>query len=385
MENKLIILTVGLVIILMVSVFVGFEFLGTRQSTPEFFVGIEMAYANATFSDVKALVDKVKDYTNLFVIGSPEISLNQTLLNMTCDYIHNAGLHFIVLFTDTRQYDSVTNSPKDWIPKAKEKYGEKFLAVYRFDEPGGRVLDRSHDSLINEMLVGEKVNYTLAAAEYVELLYGHLAYYLIPSPSVLTADYGLYWFDYKGRYDLVLAEFGSNHSRQLNVALCKGAARVFGKNWGSIVTWEYTDSPYIESADALYQDLTLAYRNGAKYAVVFNYPKIDRYGILTEDHFIALRDFWNYLQHNPQDYGVERGEVAYVLPSDYGFGLRSAVDHVWLWDADDLSAKVWNDANALLAVYGSRLDIVYDDAETWAAVQSRYERLFFWNETVSVG
>src|SRR3990170_9100654 len=101
MKNKALILTIGMLIILLVSVFAGFEFLGTRQSKPEFFVGVEMAYANATFGDVKDLVDKVKDYTNLFVIGSPEISLNQTLLNMTCDYIADAGLYFIILFTDT--------------------------------------------------------------------------------------------------------------------------------------------------------------------------------------------------------------------------------------------------------------------------------------------
>ncbi len=62
-------------------------------------MGVEIAYENANASDVKVMVDKVKDYTNLIVIGSPEISLNQTALNETCDYISNAGLNFIVLFT----------------------------------------------------------------------------------------------------------------------------------------------------------------------------------------------------------------------------------------------------------------------------------------------
>jgi hypothetical protein len=384
MENKALILTVGMLIILLVSVFASFEFLNSHQSSPEFFVGVEMAYANATFGDVEDLVDKVKDYTNLFVIGSPEISLNQTLLNMTCDYISDAGLHFIVLFTDTHQYD-VDSTPSDWIPKATQKYGEKFLAVYRYDEPGGRALDRNSDSLINETTVGETTDYSYAAGSYVESLYIHLAYYLYVSPNVLTADYGLYWFDYKGRYNSVLAEFGSNHSKELNVALCRGAARAHNKDWGSIVAWTYDNAPYIESADELYQDLTLSYRAGAKYAVVFNYPKIDRYGVLTEAHFDALKNFWSYIHSNPQDYGADHGEVAYVLPSGYGFGFRSAVDHVWLWDADELSAKVWNDANALLSKYGSKLDIVYDDSETFAAIQNRYSKLFFWNETIPVG
>ena len=384
MKNTLLILTIAMVLILAVSIFATTNTLLEERSQPEFFVGVEMAYANATFSDVKELVDEVKDYTNLFVIGSPEISKNQTLLNMTCDYIAGAGLNFVVLFTDTSQY-AIGSEPSVWIPKAREKYGEKFLAVYRYDEPGGRVLDRVHDSLINETVVGEPRNHSYAAGTYVEFLYAHLAYYLYVSPSVLTADYGLYWFDYKGGYNTVLAEFGSNHSREVNVGLVRGAARAFGRDWGSIITWTYTNAPYIKSADELYRDLVLSYRSGAKYSVVFNYPKIGRYGILTEGregHLEALKDFWVYLQSNPQEYGVERGEVAYVLPAGYGFGFRSAVDHVWLWDADNWSRKVWEDANRLVGQYGSRLDIVYDDPETFGDIAVRYNKLFFWNETV---
>ena len=372
---------IAMIFVLAVSIFATADFLYGVHSQPGFFVGVEMAYANATFTDVKELVDEVKGYTNLFVIGSPEFSLNQTLLNMTCDYVFDAGLYFIVLFTDTQQYD-IDSKPSVWIPKAKQTYGEKFLAVYRYDEPGGRVLDRDSDSLINEMAVGADRNYSYAAGSYVELLYGHMAYYLYASPSLLTADYGLYWFDYKGGYNSVLAEFGSNHSKELNVALCRGAARAHDRDWGAIVTWTYNSAPYIESADELYRDLILSYRAGAKYAVVFDYPKIGRYGILTRSHLDALRDFWNYVQSNSHDHGVERGEVAYVLPAGYGFGFRSAVDHVWLWDADNWSRKVWDDANRLVGQYGFRVDIVYDDPETFGDVAVRYDKLFFWNETV---
>ena len=74
--NKALIFAVGLLLVLLVSVFAGFNFLGTRSSKPDFFVGVEMAYANATFNDVKDLVDKVKDYTNVFVFGSIEITGN---------------------------------------------------------------------------------------------------------------------------------------------------------------------------------------------------------------------------------------------------------------------------------------------------------------------
>lgn len=286
----MLILTFAMVFILVVSIFAAVNLLYEEHSKPEFFVGVEMAYSNATFADVKDLVDKVKDYTNLVVIGSPEISKNQTLLNMTCDYIVDAGLNFVVLFTDTQMY-SVDNSPKDWIPRATQKYGERFLAVYRYDEPGGGVLDHAHDSLIDETVVGRSANYSYASKLYVEYLYAHLSYYLVPSPSVLTADYGLFWFDYKSGYGTVLAELGSNHSREINVALCRGAGLARNRDWGTIITWKYNKTPYVESPDELYQDLVLSFRAGAKYAVVFDYPKVGRYGILNQTHLDKLSDF----------------------------------------------------------------------------------------------
>jgi hypothetical protein len=209
---------------------------------------------------------------------------------------------------------------------------------------------------------------------------------LYSSPKMFTADYGLYWFDYKGGYDTVFAEFGWNHSRPLNVALCRGAAKAQNKNWGAIVTWTYNNTPYIEHGDALYNDMILAYQNGAKYGVVFDYPRIERYGILTEEHFNALKKFWNYIPSSPQNYGVDQGKVAYVLPSDYGFGFRNVNDTIWgLWkaDFDARSEKIWAAVNKLLDQYGSSLDVVYDDPEFNSALKSHYNRLIFWNETTN--
>lgn len=54
-----------------------------------------------------------------------------------------------------------------------------------------------------------------------------------------------------------------------------------------------------------------------------------------------------------------------------------------LWEADDLPEKVWDDANTLIAQYGSRLDIVYNDPEVMNAVKHSYNKLFFWNETIT--
>ncbi len=129
--------------------------------------------------------------------------------------------------------------------------------------------------------------------------------------------------------------------------------------------------------------MVLAYKNGAKYIIIFDYPQIEQYGILTDAHFDAIKKFWNYVQSNPHGYGEYVGEVAYVLPEDYGFGFRSPEDKIWgLWGPDVLSQKVWEDADTLIARYGSSLDIVYDDSEVFDAVRGRYRNIFFWNGTI---
>ncbi len=382
MNRKALVLGIILITILTVSIIATIKWLGRVHSSAEIFVGIEFAYdenagdVDDLVDDLKALVDKVKDYKNLFVIGSLEITFNQTALNEACDYVVDAGLHLIVFFTDSELYDYRIF---DWMVDAKRKYGDKFLGVYRYDEPGGNQLDQGR-----EMLIESGTTFHDVAANYTNVLNLIVDYYMDYSDKVFTADYGLYWFNYKAGYTTVFVEFGWNHSRPLHIGLCRGAAKAHNKDWGAIITWEYTDAPYIESAEELYDDMILAYKTGAKYVVVFNYPKIGQYGILTEKHFNTLKDFWNYVHSNPQEHGAIEADKAYVLPQDYGFGFRSPEDKIWgLWDADELSPKVWADANTLIAQYGSCLDIVYNDAETMDAVKSRYSKLFFWNETLS--
>jgi len=377
------VLGIVLIAILTVSIVATIDWLGKVHSTSEFFVGVEFAYdeklgtLEELVDDLKLMVDKVKNYTNLFVIGSLEISFNQTALDEACDYVVDAGLYLIVLFTDSEKYNYTIF---DWMVEAKQKYGDKFLGVYRYDEPGGNQLDQGPS-----MLIESGTNYSNVAANYTNVLNILVDYYMNFSDKVFTADYGLYWFDYKADYTAVFAEFGWNHSRPLHIGLCRGAAKAQNKDWGAIVTWTYDKPPYIESDRELYDDMVLAYKNGAKYLVIFNYaPEIGQYGILTEKHFDKMEDFWNYVHSNPQDYGAIKGEAAYVLPQDYGFGFRHPEDKIWgLWNADDLSPKVWDDTKLLVAQYGSRFDVVYDDAETIDAVRSRYDKLFFWNETVT--
>jgi len=143
------------------------------------------------------------------------------------------------------------------------------LGAYIYDETGGRQLDCDP-----ELLITQASNCSDASQKYV----GNLTLMLESSKQdlnarglpVFTSDYALYWFDDEAGYDVVLAEFGSNCSRQLNVALCHGAATAQDKEWGAIVTWTYDQPPYIESGDKLYDDMITVYTNGAKYILVFD-------------------------------------------------------------------------------------------------------------------
>ncbi len=382
MNRKLtIVVAVVLVAVVILSLFLVQDWLSSNKTPPrEFYVGVMFAYGNQT-SQVKALVDKVKDYTNFFVLGSTDLLLNESALTEACDYIYNAKLSFIVQFRGLEQYNySIT----DWMLTAQQRYSSQFLGVYRYDEPGGSQLDGTpSQQLINSTAAGPNPTYSSVANTYVFTLSFFSAYYLQFSPRIFTSDYALYWFDYKSNYTTVFAEFVGNQSRDRHIALCRGAADGFGKDWGAIITWKYNQEPYLENDDELYNDLALAYSAGAKYGVVFSYPQISEYGTLTDEHFNALQRFWNTLHSNPASFGVNNPQVAYVVPADYGFGFRSATDTIWgLFPPDENSSKFYADVEALTASYGAQLNIFYDEPLITPLLQN-LTRVFFWNQTVT--
>ncbi len=81
--------------------------------------------------------------------------------------------------------------------------------------------------------------------------------------------------------------------------------------------------------------MTMAYEAGAKYILVFNY-ELNSQGILTDEHFNAMKQFWDNIHSSSADsFGKSKGQVAFVLPTDYGWGMRHINDRMWgLWDAD---------------------------------------------------
>jgi len=346
------------------------------SSRPDFFFGVDAAYDGV--EDIKRLVDEVKSYTNLFVIGSLGITFNVTKLDEVCQYVYESGLYFII-YTHPTEDSNQTR----WIEDARQRWGDRFLGVYAGDEAGGRQIDRDP-----YMLVEEADNYTDAANKFVWQLDKYLknitGYPIWAGElSLFNSDYALYWFDYEAGFDVVLCEFGWNHSRLLNVALNRGAAKIHDKDWGVMITWTYWDPPHIESGDELYNDMILAYDAGAKYVAVFNYPKVSTYGILEEEHLEALKKFWRYINNNPRVIDTMSDRVAYVLPKDYGYGFRGPTDSIWgLWEADELSKFVWNDVNTLLEDYLLKMDIIYENGINYSSA-SRYSKLTFWNGTVT--
>jgi len=376
LQLKTFVFAVVLIVIILVSILaVALFFSNSPPEKPEFYIGVEVAYTNANVNDIREMVDKVRNYTNLLVIGSIELSFNQTALTESCDYIYDAGLNIMVLFTDDRKYsyDSLM-----WMAQAEQKYGDQFLGVYRYDEPGGGQLDNPPLRFVKNA-----TSYAQVAEEYPVILKDHVDHYTNYTRRLFTADYGLYWWDYKASYQAIFAEFVGNQSRQRHIALCRGAAQAHNKSWGAIVTWKYDQAPFLEDGEELYSDLTLAFTAGAKYMIVFDYPKIRPYGTLDESHFDALKGFWDFSHNNPQLFGSSNAEVAYVAPADYGFGFRSAEDTIWgLFPADEFSEKTWSDVSTLIDQYDSRFDILFDDIQ-FDAVRKNYRRLFLWNTTIT--
>ena len=344
-----------------------------RTTAGGVYVGV--TFSLNTTSEANLLVDRVKHYTNLLIVDSGPVSKNETALNDICDYAVGAGLSVIVYFG---KFDQSWQIP--WLDTAKQQWGDKFLGIYFYDEPAGSLLD-TEDEFLNS---NPPKTYDEMADLFTsswQTMPGLHTMKTRPAPlPAFTSDYALYWFDYLAGYDVVFAQFGWNHTRIQDIALVRGAAKVQNKTWSAIITWTYDALPYLDSGERLYDDMVLAYENGAKYISVFNYPKINDFGILQEEHFLALERFWNRIT-TETDYASHEAQTALVLPRNYGWGMRNPNDTIWgLWGPDEKSTQVWNATRTLLTSYAPNADIVYDDARF--SILNKYSTIYYWNSTV---
>jgi hypothetical protein len=367
-------LAVVLIFLLVLQIFLGYGLSINAQalSAPDVYVGVDIAYGDSV-AEAKRQIDQVSAYTNVFIIGCKGITYNTTRLNETCQYIVDKGLNFIV-YRDTTLRDST------WAEMAKEKWGDRFLGYYAYDEIGGWQIDM-HEW---RMVVEHPANYSDAANSFLTMEKYYLDRFArfrnTTQFNLYTSDYALYWFDYEAGYDTVFAEFGWNYSRQLNIAQCRGAANMHGKDWGTIITWTYTQPPYLESGEELYDDLVLAYENGAKYIILFDANEGWTQSVLKQEHFDALKRFWNYVKETPRQNIQDNTRVAYVLPKDYGYGFRGPDDKIWgFWEADNLTAKVCSDLSNLFTQYDKKLDIIYDDGLLLGNTYG-YSKVLYWTD-----
>jgi hypothetical protein len=374
------VLCVFLAISLIVSFFVAIAISTYLNSKPtvsnsvDVFVGVDAAFG--TVEEMVSIIDEVKSYTNLFVVGSTAMTNDLANITQVCQYLNDSGLYFMT-FAHPAVY--LNFSQVEWFKEARQLWNSNFIGLYAYDEPGGHQIDRDSPY----MVITQAENYTDAAEKYVKnltlFLSGIKEGWEISDFPLYTSEYSLHEYDYRVGYNAVFTEFAWNHSRTISIALCRGAATVHNKDWGIMITRSYNDTKP-ESGQKMYEDMVLAYQNGAKYILLFDYPTFAD-GILKQEHFDALKQFWQYIQTHPRTDNTIEKRVAYVLPASYGYGFRGANDKIWgLWEADELSAKIWNDANNLVQEYGTNLDIIYED--TLRLNIAAYNKLIFWNGTI---
>lgn len=380
-KTWIVLIVIGLVLAVSLPIsYVNFASQISNQNTPIYF-GVTFGGNNT--AQAKTLIDKVKGYTNLFIVASWTVDtlnepVNGTTLTQICDYAVSQGLSLVVYFS----FISRTTYPWQfqWIQQAKEKYGNKLLGIYLYDEPGGKQIDAG--SWGNDTTPFENATtYSDYANAYVKSLSSaqsmqNLTALDIP---VFTSDYALYWFDYLAGYSCVFVElYGTNQTTKIQqIDICRGAADVQDKQWGTILT--YSTNQSLENGTLMLSDMQTAYQAGANYIAVFNYPETNQYGNLTTEQFNAMQTFWSQIHENQKNtFGTANAQAALVLPKDYGWGMRNPNDDIWgNWNTDALSPIIWNQINHLIGIHGLRLDIIYNDTNFNFA--QKYSEIYYWN------
>ena len=428
-QTRKLLIAVFLIAILAVSALAAYIYTkdnsgeATATVKPEPYVGV--AFCGNNTAEAKTLIDRVKNYTNLFVLdtGRSDLSRNESAVYEICDYATANGLSVIInLGIDSVTRDGVTtwfwgSNVTDVKGNWTQRWGDKFLGMYYNDEVGGIQLDGSWKEFYE--FVGDRIgsskypamvalneikaklqafaangtspgDYDLEADFFTDMVLGNgdpgLAKLNSTGITTFTSDYGLYWWDYLGGYNVMLAELGWNASVAQQIAQVKGAARLQDKDWGSMITWKYNDVPFLDSAKSIYDQMLASYQAGAKYIMIFNYAKDENATntaqAMTNEHFMALYQFWTDI-HSKQYEDNSGAVAALVLPHNYGWGMRNPNDTIWgFWPTDAKTDLIANNMYKLLMQYGTKLDIVYEDP-AYPVAAAHYKNVYYWNQTIT--
>jgi hypothetical protein len=143
-----------LILIIITAAFVGIMLSQntTKESkTPQAYVGV--AFCGNSVADGKMMIDKVKAYTNLFVLQSGLLERDLKSVDELGDYAVDAGMYFLPYFGTIIQ-----SSFSVWLDSAKQKWGSHLLGIYYADEPGGKMLDGNVE--FKDALTGDTITKT---------------------------------------------------------------------------------------------------------------------------------------------------------------------------------------------------------------------------------
>jgi len=147
--------TLAIIVIIIIALFAGiftkYNFSATSENPPKAYVGV--TYCGNSVAQGKLLIDKVKGYTNLFVLQSGLLERDLNSVNELGDYAVSAGMYFLPYFGAY-----IPSTMSAWLEAAKVRWGTHLLGVYYNDEPGGKMLDDY--VYFNDSVTGDSITKT---------------------------------------------------------------------------------------------------------------------------------------------------------------------------------------------------------------------------------
>jgi hypothetical protein len=135
-EMKRMFAVLAIVLIAVASVAAFFALYNVPNIPEEYKTFVGVTYCGNSVEGGKLLIDKVKGYTNLFVLQSGTLQRNLNSVEQLGDYAVSKGLCFLPYFGSY-----IPPSFSLWLENATQRWETRFLGVYYDDEIGGKMLD----------------------------------------------------------------------------------------------------------------------------------------------------------------------------------------------------------------------------------------------------